>query len=84
MKMVNNLNVIRASGVLYNLHVKWQASDSEEEEPAGARASVQEGPSGQIENTSESSDSSENEGAVGPMVANPDAAPIQESCSTIF
>ena len=82
MKMVNNMNVIRASGVLYNLHVKWQASDSEEE-PAHAQVGSQVEQSGHLECSSGSSDSSDDEGAAGPRVANPDAAPHQGTCSTI-
>ena len=81
MKMANNIAVIRASGVLHNLHVKWQASDSEEDS-ADARANVQEEQSGHFENRSDSSassDSGDNEGAAGPGVANPNDAPIQAS-----
>ena len=32
--VANNINAIRASGVLHNLHVKWQNSDCEEDTPS--------------------------------------------------
>ena len=68
-----------AAGVLHNLHVKWPASDSEEEP-----SRVQDcGPAEHDGNMEVCSDSSDDEGLPAPRIANPNAAPIQETCSTI-
>ena len=71
MKMSNNINAIRASGVLHNLHVKWQQSDSEDETPP-APPQVHDGHS----DSSDDDSSDEGEGlAPGNRVANQNSPP---------
>ena len=81
MNLGNNIKVIRASGVLHNLHVKWQHSHREEDDVHGAQLEVFDEDS---DGSQDSESDGEDLGGPGQQIVNPnDPAPPADAALTV-